>query len=556
MNFNRLIVSLLLLAWGQTSLAVGLRAMTFTIAPVVVGVSETLSDEAAAFFDRSADELVRQSGETPLIVRRMSSAALIAAAEKGELDFTLTTAREFAYLERYYGSKALAGTLPPGAVRSDRTTGLVMLAPSEETVRDLASATFVANADHYRELLFQIRLYFSQRGLSADPKVISNGPDTPTDAVFLTETCSPQAEDRESWIVEGKLLPELPCRTTGELLPGPVFARTLHTDDRRAEMIGRFLRGAASEDGWRWSSPANLSHLHGVLSTYDDEYRHGPSGGWEAVVRRYGWMLAVLVGAILLLIANAVWLRFQVRKRTEELEAVQREKAEALEKAAVIEKAGIVNQMSSIVAHEIRQPLTAVRNYLGSVRRRNRKGTLSTDELAGVVENMLGELQRADSIVERVRSYARAKTGNRSDIDVSDVIRREMAFEYASSAECRIEPGIVMSADELEIRLIVSNLIKNARDAARHSPQERPSVLLLWERISGGARLTVSDNGPALDDNAFEHLAEPLRTTKADGLGLGLSIVSTLCESYGAKLEFHRKQPNGLTVVVNFPQAS
>lgn len=538
-----------------------IRAMDFAIPPVIVGLSDTLSEEDIAFFRRSADDLALTSGETPMILRTLSFEELISAVSEQEIDFAFTTAREFAVLERFHGARPLAGTIPPEGKSEQRAHGLALAVPlgSEGALR-AGSLKWCVESSLAAELLPLARLYSDSARIPMPASVEQIPSLTPahfSDAAVLLPVCR---EERlhiigpQSSIFEPKRLPELACTVTGELFPGPVFSRALHTDSVRAEAIGDFLKGSSPSEGWRWSIPPDTVKLHAVLDQFDPTY----TPGFELTARdffmRHIIWFATGLGLLLVLLGNAVWLERKVRIRTLQLERVQAEKTEALEKAAAVEKASVVSQMSSIVAHEIRQPLTAMRNYLGSLRRRTRKGNLPADELLWVLNSMTHELERADGIVEHVRSYAKSKENVRTMQNVSGVIRKETALDYAQFAKTRIDDGIEFEADELEIRLIVTNLLKNARDAVRNSAA--PFVLLTWTRAENFAILRVEDNGPAISDEAMNKLTEPLHTTKADGLGLGLAIVATVCESYGATLTFSRRMPSGLTAEIRFPMPS
>ena len=114
-----------------------------------------------------------------------------------------------------------------------------------------------------------------------------------------------------------------------------------------------------------------------------------------------------------------------------------------------------------------------------------------------------------------------------------------------------ITPGIRMEADRLEVQLIVENLLKNARDAADPAePKVRLELALLPDNR---ARLVVEDNGSVVSDEVLAHISQPLYTTKAGGLGLGLSIVRRLVESYGGSSFFGRTDSGSLCVVLTLP---
>lgn len=107
---------------------------------------------------------------------------------------------------------------------------------------------------------------------------------------------------------------------------------------------------------------------------------------------------------------------------------------------------------------------------------------------------------------------------------------------------CREEQNFI--GDPLEIELVARNLVKNAIEAT--SCVKDPQILLELCPENGGVRITVADNGPQISDEALVNLREPLKSTKIGGLGLGLSIVKRICESYEGHVEFSKNSPTGL----------
>ena len=109
--------------------------------------------------------------------------------------------------------------------------------------------------------------------------------------------------------------------------------------------------------------------------------------------------------------------------------------------------------------------------------------------------------------------------------------------------------------DAMDLNLMVRNLIKNALEASRVVPDAKVELVCV-STADNGLSIKVSDVGPALSDETFGKLAQPLNTTKIGGLGLGLSIVRLLAESYGGHVEFARRTPSGLSVTIVLPPAS
>ena len=104
----------------------------------------------------------------------------------------------------------------------------------------------------------------------------------------------------------------------------------------------------------------------------------------------------------------------------------------------------------------------------------------------------------------------------------------------------------------MDLFLIVLNLLSNAIDATKKVTQ--PKIDVFVTRHDHYVQLTVRDNGPELSDENVENLGQNLLySSKENGLGLGVSIIKTLVESYVGKLTYKKAEPHGLLAIVRLP---
>jgi signal transduction histidine kinase len=127
--------------------------------------------------------------------------------------------------------------------------------------------------------------------------------------------------------------------------------------------------------------------------------------------------------------------------------------------------------------------------------------------------------------------------------------------QHAIHAELSIEPHLpVLALDEAQIRQVMLNLIRNAREAMvgggelsvavrAQRPPEPPEVL----------QISVEDSGGGMDDETREHLFEPFFTTKRHGNGLGLAITQEIVEAHGGTIRCERREPRGTRFVIELP---
>jgi two-component system, LuxR family, sensor kinase FixL len=196
-------------------------------------------------------------------------------------------------------------------------------------------------------------------------------------------------------------------------------------------------------------------------------------------------------------------------------------------------------EMAGAIAHEVNQPLTALTNYARSVQMLIAAGR--TDELAGVIERMLSEAQRASEVVRRLRDFFREGRTRLERVPVADLleaVRREAAQASIVGLTVRGEPGLPdLVVDRLQIELVLRNLIGNAMDATEGAASGQ-IALSAERRDAQHVCIVVADNGRGIPAETRERMFEPFVTGKPTGMGLGLAISRAIAEAHGGTLDF------------------
>jgi len=259
-----------------------------------------------------------------------------------------------------------------------------------------------------------------------------------------------------------------------------------------------------------------------------------------------GLLLAAIAAVVILLYGNVV------RPLREQL--VDRE---AL--LAKREKLAALGTLAAGVAHEIRNPLTAIKARLYTLRR-----LLTAEESREDVRAITNEVDRLERIVRDVLGYARPADAALGPVELSAWLREFAVFVKPELADANVElvveatgtAGVEIDASQL--RQIMLNLVRNAREAFEGRPG-RIDLALRRERMavrgktSEAAMLSVTDNGPGIPEKIQDRLFDPFFTTKTTGTGLGLSIVARLVENLGGEIKFQSAPGAGTRFVVCLP---
>ncbi len=233
------------------------------------------------------------------------------------------------------------------------------------------------------------------------------------------------------------------------------------------------------------------------------------------------------------------------RLRAEEQAAAQADKAQVTSRLVTM------GEMASSVAHELNQPLTAITNYCSGMVSRVKAGTIKQDDLISALEKTAHQAERAGLIIRRIRAFVKRSEPQRQPAQAQQIV--EEAVELAGIELRRRNVAIhiyvaqrlpTLMVDPILIEQVVLNLVKNAAEAidmAQMPPQRRHIELRVVPRHTpedrGVIEFSVTDMGPGLRDDIIGRLFEAFFSTKAEGLGIGLSLCRTIIESHRGRLQ-------------------
>jgi len=217
--------------------------------------------------------------------------------------------------------------------------------------------------------------------------------------------------------------------------------------------------------------------------------------------------------------------------------------AEGLKESLRLATAG---EMAGAIAHEINQPLAALRNYGRSCQLflERGEGKIPYAELNATIEKMLGEAKRAAEVVGRLRDFFRTGTTRLEPVTVDSLLesaqRIGRKLDQSGDVVFRVETSAgasVLLVDRLQIELVLRNLIANAFEAIANLPSGEKRVTVSAHEVEGNRILfRIMDTGPGVSPSARKLLFEPFSTNKPTGMGLGLAISRAIAEAHGGSL--------------------
>lgn len=316
---------------------------------------------------------------------------------------------------------------------------------------------------------------------------------------------------------------------------------TFHVDRAVQAMIGDPLpHGQQALDAW-------LAHVHpddrATVRERMQDHLAGRSAFFEAehrILHRDGTVLWVLARGRQDQTDGAARVVGTLTDTTERKRAEQRLR-EAQGELARIARVTALGEFAASIAHEVRQPLTAIISSARASMRFLRQG--AAEDAAEALSCVLDASKRADAVIERNRELFRNRGVRRDRIDLNTVVG-----EAARMARPRLESGhvsLVMSlsdvppveGDAIELQQVLLNLIANAVDAMETTSSRARRLTLATSCLAtGGVQVSVSDTGVGLDGVDMDRLFAMSYTTKATGTGVGLSVSRSIVDAHGGRL--------------------
>jgi signal transduction histidine kinase len=248
-------------------------------------------------------------------------------------------------------------------------------------------------------------------------------------------------------------------------------------------------------------------------------------------------------------------LALRVSERTEELQQANNQLIETQIQLVRTEKFGAVGELSAGVAHDLRNPLGAIRNGIYFLKSRLAKSSeLSTEpKVAEYLKVMDERITQCDKIIEGLISFTRISTPVYSLVTLSEVLESTFAGVETPGGISVVrdygETDVHVQADPLQLLRVFTNLIANANEAMLEGGELTVAV-----RSAGPcAEVAITDTGPGISPEGLKKIFEPLYTTKIQGTGLGLSVCQQVIAKHNGSLDVHSKVGVDTTFTVSLP---
>lgn len=229
---------------------------------------------------------------------------------------------------------------------------------------------------------------------------------------------------------------------------------------------------------------------------------------------------------------------------------------------ARVSRATTVGQLTSSIAHEINQPLMSIVSNAGASLRWLNREPARLDKVREGLEEIAAEGARAGEIIRSIQSLTRKQDPTFSRIDLhylihhiialsrSELEQRQISVDYLLQAE-----DCIIIGDSVQIQQVLLNLVMNAVEAMAESKDRASIITLTTRNTDGKVSVEIADTGSGIDAGLTERIFDSFYSTKAQGMGMGLTISASIIERHRGKLSAHRREPHGTVFTFALPLA-
>lgn len=559
--------------------------------PFRVGVQlEFAKYQDGSVYESTKKHLTERFGPKVIQFSVLNPSQVDEAVEQGTIDFLIAEAGAYTRYQMNDGMKSLASLWPLEAPDPAYAVGSLFISRADnDTIRKTSdfvgkkigayypqsfSGYLIGLRDIYEKGVVIQLLRNRMTFFGDDPLKLAHAVENGDVDVGILPACrfehmvnSGEIDRVRFRLIDTRSSGLIHCAHSTELYPSFYFASAKHVDLALQKTVSAALYTmTVVADGADWGLPVSNRAVHDLFF----DLKIGPYSNlaaWQfaTFAKEQTMTVMIFLGVSLLIIFYAGSLSVLVRRRTKLLKEAlaDRERIEKLANAsrdhiANLERTGIVGQMSTMIAHELKQPLGAITNFANGLLRRSKRGPIDSKMLTEVLEEIVEQGTRASEIVNRVRAYAKHQTPELKMSDMSVSVERAIeTFKRSRRTDAVITKSILpylwADIDGWEIELAVLNLLKNAADALEKTGL--PEIHVSVKPEDRFWRIEVKDNGPKITQEEVDKFMMPLVTSKEGGLGLGISIVGNIAERHHGRLTATANPDHGVTMALDIPRS-
>jgi PAS domain S-box-containing protein len=349
-------------------------------------------------------------------------------------------------------------------------------------------------------------------------------------------------------LVDANIIGVLTIDLDGQILEANDVFLTMVGYDREDLAAGR-VRWTNAPEEWRDGDPRRVETVKttGTLQAFEKEY-----------FRKDGSRVPALVGVARIEETRNQAVAFVIdltkRKQAEsEARESERRYREVQMQLAHASRVATMGQLTASIAHEVNQPIAATLMNAGTAVRFLARQPPNLEQAREAINHIISDGNRIADIVSRIRNFSKNAPAQNTELEINEAILEIMTLARAAVSDHGVLVKMQLSdglphipGDRIQLQQVILNLVMNAVEAISEVTEgSRELLISTSEAESGSVLVAVSDSGPGLPQANLDRLFEAFYTTKASGLGMGLSICRSIVEAHGGRLWATPNEPHG-----------
>jgi signal transduction histidine kinase len=319
----------------------------------------------------------------------------------------------------------------------------------------------------------------------------------------------------------------------------------------------KFVKVGSNKLAFDWRQMQRWS-LNENLLPPGSEILFRDQNAWE----RYSWQIALATSIILVQAAFImVLLREHRRRQLAEVQARQR-----MAELAHVNRFSTAGELTASIAHEINQPLGSILTNAETAQAilKSQSPDIAERrdivELKDIVNDIVQDDRRASEVIRRMRSLLKKAPFELKQFDLNEVVQETVRFFAALAVDRKFEMANVITpvalpvlGDRVQLQQVILNLVMNGIEAMKDTPSENRIISIRTSRVEKFAELSVSDRGPGIPEDKLKEVFEPFFTSKAEGMGMGLSIARTIIDAHHGQMWARNRDHGGASFRIRIP---
>jgi two-component system, LuxR family, sensor histidine kinase DctS len=248
------------------------------------------------------------------------------------------------------------------------------------------------------------------------------------------------------------------------------------------------------------------------------------------------------------------------QRRMEELSRASQERVQASARLATM------GEMASLLSHELNQPLAAISSFAtGTANMLDSASSLPAADVSHALTRIAEQAERAGKVIKSVHDFVRRRESRHENVAPQSLFDAVMPLVQLQARKLSVQVVLEGLQDQPEVKVdrtmveqVLLNLARNGIQAMQNTPAAQRTLLIRARKLTSSARwleFSVADAGQGINEETAKQLFTPFFSTKAEGMGLGLSLCRTVVEQHGGFLRFEPNKPCGTVFVFTLPVA-